>query len=488
MPIEEVKMTTQPKICLTLTATTLGENINLAEKYAEYVDLYELRADCLTEYTLEAIRSFPEKVPHPSILTVRKVEDGGKYEGNEEGREAILKQLDTFAYVDLEYNYHPEQLEALAKSSKTKIIRSLHDFSGCSADIVLKGEELTLDSEEIPKIAFMPRQLRDVTRLFQIAKGLPKRDRIILAMGPLGAATRILAGRLGSYLTFTSPKELIQNATQIGHIDPIKLHETYKIRTITESTALTGVTGWPLKVTSSPEVHRAFYNRDNIDALLIPMPAEAIEEAIELAEELKLKGLAVTIPHKERLIPLLNKVDESVKAIGAANTVIWRDGQRLGTNTDAAGFTKAVCSFLGLQSINGMRVAIVGAGGAAKAIAYAVCEQGAIGAVFARNLEKAEEVALPYGFEAYTLDKLTPKWNPNLIVQCTSVGHGSTNPNDDPIPTYHFNGTEALYDLVYNPAETPIMARARKAGCKAESGMTMLIAQAERQHQEFFTK
>lgn len=479
-------MTTQPKICLTLTGSTLNEDIELAKKYAPYVDLYELRADCLTDYTLEALRSFPSEAPHPTILTVRKVEDGGKYEGDNQGREAILKQLDAFAYVDLEHNYHPQELESLAKDSNTRIIRSLHDFNASSGEIALKADDLAPDPTEIPKIAFMPKDLNAVTTLFRIAKRLPKRDRILLAMGPQGAATRILASKLGSYLTFTSPKELIQNASQIGHIDPIKLHETYKIRTITEKTAITAVTGWPLKVTSSPEVHRAFYNRDNIDAVLIPMPAESVQEAIELCEELNVKGLAVTVPHKESLIPLLDSIDQSVKSIGAANTVVWKNGKRFGTNTDAAGFTKAICDFLKLKTLNGMKVAIIGAGGAAKAIAYAISEQNAIATIYARNLKKAQEVALPYGFDAKTLDSIEGDPTPDLIVQCTSVGNGSTDPNASPIPSYQFKGTEAIYDLVYKPEETPIMAKARKAGSKAQSGMTMLIAQAEHQHQLFF--
>lgn len=480
-------MTEPPKICLTLTAETIGENISLAKKYADYVNLYELRADTLAEYTLDEIHDFPNQVPHPSILTVRKVEDGGKYNGDGQERLKILRLLDTFDYVDLEYDYRCKELKALAQKSGTTIIRSMHDFQGGSADIILKADDFALDAQEIPKIAFMPRSLKEITELFKIAKTLPRRKRILLAMGPLGAATRILAQRLGSYLTFTSPEELLQNTAQIGHIDPIALRKTYKIDKITEKTAITGVTGWPLKVTSSPQVHRAFYSRDNLDAVLVPMPAENIEDAIELAEVLGAKGLAVTIPHKEKLIPLLDKADNSVKSIGAANTVIWRDGQKLGTNTDAEGFTQAVTRFLGVDSLQGMRVAIVGAGGAARAIVYAVFKQNAIGAVFARNLEKAAEVADQYGFEAHTLDQLTPSWSPDLIVQCTSVGHGSVNPNDDPIPHYIFNGTEAVYDLVYNPPETPIMKRAKKAGCKVQSGMTMLIAQAELQHKEFFT-
>jgi 3-dehydroquinate dehydratase/shikimate dehydrogenase len=475
-----------PLICLTLTARTLDEDIALARKYAPLVDLVELRADCLAPSETAAIGAFPASVPEPALLTARRKAAGGAFEGSEAARESLFAAVGAFAYVDFESDFNPAAAMRAAQAAGVRVIRSLHLFDPCSGDIAARADSLCRAEGEIPKIAFLPRTLADVAALFRTTATLPPRDRVFCAMGPLGTVSRVLAGRARSFLTYVSPKELLANTAGIGHLDPERLNEVYSFRSITDKTLLCGVTGWPLAVTSSPEVHRAFYVRDNLDAVLVPLPAEDIGDAIGIAETLGLKGLAVTIPHKESLLRFLDEKDEAVDAIGAANTVVWRNGRRHGYNTDAAGFTKALTNFLGRNDLNGQKVAILGAGGAARAIAYAIWKLGGNATVYARDISRASTVATPYGFASATLADLGDGRHPDLIVQCTSVGHGATDPSADPIPHYAFDGHEALYDLVYKPAVTPVMARARAAGCRVESGMSMLRAQAELQHRLWF--
>ena len=477
-----------PLICLTLTARTLSEDIALARKYAKFVDIVELRADCLDPGERSEIGAFPSSVPMPAILTVRRKADGGAFEGSDAEREALFHDVGAFAFVDFESDFDPPTATQAAQAAGVRLIRSRHVFEGGSGAIASEADAQCHSADEIPKIAFMPRHLSDVTDLFRTAASLLPRDRIFCAIGPLGTVTRVLAGHAGSFLTYVSPAELLSNTAGIGHLDPVRLNEVYSFRTITDKTSLCGVTGWPLAVTSSPEVHRAFYVRDNLDAVLVPLPAEDVADAIGMAEMLGLRGLAVTIPHKKSLLRFLDETDEAVKAIGAANTVVWRNGRRYGCNTDAAGFTKALTDFLGRNDLTGQKVAILGAGGAARAIAYAIWKLGGDGCVYARDISRAAAVAEQYDFTSETLDKLgAAGMRPDLIVQCTSVGHGATDPSADPIPHYAFDGHEAVYDLVYKPAVTPVMARARAAGCRAESGMTMLRAQAELQHRLWFS-
>ena len=475
-----------PKICLTLTARTLAEDIALARKYAPLVDLVELRADCLAPSEVDAIGTFPASVPEPALLTVRRKVDGGAFDGADAEREALFAYLASFAYVDFESDFDPAVATRAARDAGVRVIRSLHLFNPCSGAVAAKADSLGRSAGEIPKIAFLPSTLADVTALFRTAAALPRRDRIFCAMGPLGTVSRVLAGRARSFLTYVSPKELLSNTAGIGHLDPQRLHDVYAFRNLTDDTRLCGVTGWPLAVTSSPEVHRAFYERDGLDAVLVPLPAEDVADAIGFCETLGLRGLAVTIPHKEALLAHLDETDEAAKAIGAANTVVWREGRRLGYNTDAAGFTAALTRFLGRPDLRGLDVAILGAGGAARAIAFAVWKLGGNARVYARNAARAEAIARPYGLGAAALASLGRKDRPDLIVQCTSVGHGSTDPSADPVPGYSFDGHEAVYDLVYQPAVTPLLAGARAAGCRTESGMSMLRAQAEIQHRLWF--
>ena len=251
--------------------------------------------------------------------------------------------------------------------------------------------------------------------------------------------------------------------------------------------AFCGVTGWPLNVTKSPEVHRSFYKEENRNAVMLPVPAENIKEALIFAEALKFKGLAVTIPHKETLLNYLDEADEAVKEIGAANTVVFKDGKRIGHNTDWIGFTKALKNFLKTDSIEGNRVAVLGSGGAAKAIAYALHKEKTNATIFARNIAKAKAIADKYGFASASLNEFKSDFRPDIIVQCTSLGlAGSPQAENDPIPQYEFTGSEALYDIIYKPEITPLMARAQKSGCLTENGFSMLIEQAREQNRLFF--
>jgi shikimate 5-dehydrogenase len=186
------------------------------------------------------------------------------------------------------------------------------------------------------------------------------------------------------------------------------------------------------------------------------VPAETVEEALRFADLADVKGMAVTIPHKERVMAYLDEIDPVARAIGAVNTVVFRDGRRLGFNTDADGFAAAVTAFVGAPSLKGVRTAVLGAGGAAKAVVFALERLGADVEVFHRR-------PLTDGF--------------SLIVNATPV---------DPVPDYVFTGGERVYDLRYEPPETPLMARARAAGCRVENGLSMLAAQARLQRRIFF--
>ncbi|MBR5624366.1 type I 3-dehydroquinate dehydratase [bacterium] len=476
------------QVCLTLTASTLEEDSLLAKKYAPYVDLFELRADYLNEEEYEYISDFPSFCPKPCILTIRREEDGGRFAGDEFDRVMLLAQLADFDYVDLEADLEVKSLLKLADMAETRIIRSAHYFEPTSADVILRMDEMARSPYEIPKVAFMPENAGEMRKLFELAKTLPPKDRIICAMGNVGFPSRVLADRLGSFLTFTSPKELIGHTGSIGHIDPETLLDVYDFKNINSDTALCGVTGFPLNVTSSPEVHRNFYKAENRNAVMLPIPAENIEEALTFAEALKFKGLAVTIPHKEALLNYLDEADEAVKTIGAANTVVFKDGKRIGYNTDWIGFTKALKHFLKTDSVQGKRVAVLGSGGAAKAIAYALHKEKANATIFARNIAKAKAIADKYGFSCATLSEFTSDCKPDIIVQCTSVGlQGQSATENDPIPQYEFIGKEALYDIIYKPETTPVVARAAKSGCRVENGFSMLIEQAREQNRLFFT-
>lgn len=494
----------RPLICLTLSKTTISEDLELINRYRNYIDIVELRADYLNEDELLSIRRFPELAQIPTILTIRRKNDGGLYKSGEAGRTMLFARAlafaetdkrKNFAYVDFEEDYHIPSLEDAAMAYGTMIIRSMHDMNAPVKNLAKRFKEMCKTNFEIPKIACMPKTLSDVTNIFRECKSMTNQPHIICAMGPMGLPTRILAQRLHSYLTFVSPPDSGSFNSVIGHIDPVTINEVYHFHSINDSTKLFGITGWPLKATNSPAIHNAGYKNQKIDAVYIPVCSPDIKDTLDFADEIGIEGLSVTIPHKENVLPFLNKISTQVQKIEACNTIVKeQDGTWSGYNTDTDGLSLALQEFLKLKTLKGWKVAIIGAGGAAKAAAYTVKKLDGKACIFNRTLSKAKAIAEKFGFDAALLSpentRKLEKYS-SLIIQTTSVGMGSTeapNETNNPIWFYEFTGKEKVFDIVYIPELTPIMAQAEAAGCEVCNGSPMLNYQAYEQFKLFTGK
>jgi 3-dehydroquinate dehydratase / shikimate dehydrogenase len=490
----------RPQVCLCLSAKSLAEDAALVEKYRPYIDMVELRVDFLEEDERLHIRDFPALVNIPCLLTIRRMIDGGQFKEGEAARTMLFARglafadQDTrknFAYVDFEEDFHVPSLQDAALAFGTRIIRSFHDMNGPVTGIAQRFAAMRTTGYEIPKIACMPHRLSDVTELFREAALLEGNDQILCAMGPFGLPSRILAAKIHSFLTYTSPTETLGNLLAIGHIDPITLTNEYHFRSIDSATHIFGITGYPLKVTSSPQLHNRGYEKNRINAVYIPFCADQIDDSFEFAQQIDMQGFSVTIPHKEAVLARIQDADQRVNAIGACNTVVRKDGLWTGYNTDCSGFMKALCEFSGWKTLHHKKVAIIGAGGAARAVAYAIHALGGKACVFNRTLSKAREIAEKYSFDYAPLGAEShaklEKYS-DVIIQTTSKGMGPVSPNadeNDPIFFYDFKGTELLYDIIYAPPVTPVMARAQLAGCKVSNGLSMLKYQGYEQFKLF---
>lgn len=201
--------------------------------------------------------------------------------------------------------------------------------------------------------------------------------------------------------------------------------------------------------------------------------------------------MSVTIPFKESVMFYLHELSPEAMQIGACNTIVRKNYKWIGYNTDCTGFERALLEFLGTVKTKKMKVAIIGAGGAAKAIAYTVKKLGMKACVFNRTLENAQKLAERYNFEAAALTadslEMLDEYS-SLIIQTTSVGmnsEGPSSPENDPLYFYKFRGNEMVFDIIYTPAATPIMRRASSAGCKVCNGYKMLEYQAYEQFKLF---
>ncbi len=490
----------QPLVCMTLTGKTLDENLKLVKKYEKYIDIVELRVDHLDEDEQLYARRFPAMIYQPCILTIRRDIDGGLFTGGEFARTNLYARAlafanpdksKNFAFVDFEDDFHIPSIQDAAMAFGVKIIRSYHNMKDPVTNIRERCDIMRKTGYEIPKIAFMPHSLSDVLNLIKEGERMTQYEHILCAMGPLGFPSRILASYTNSFLTYVSPQEVLENTKAIGHIDPVTINDVYHFHSINQDTSLYGITGWPLVKTSSPEIHNKGYAAKGMNAVYIPYRSPLIADTLSFCEGIGVKGLSVTIPHKESVLYYLHEQSPEVVQIGACNTIVRKNNKWLGYNTDAPGFRRALEEFLGPVKIKHKKVAVIGAGGAAKAIVYVLKQMGARVCIFNRTVETAAQLADKYGFNYCQLDAhCAAKLDEysTLIVQTTSVGmnaEGPSNSDNDPIYFYDFRGNELLFDIVYEPAITPVMKRASIAGCRVCNGYKMLEYQGYEQFKLF---
>jgi len=480
-------------ICLSLTGRSIEEDLRVLDLYRGQVDVVELRADYLEPSEKFLIRSFPERAGLPCILTVRRKADGGQYEEGEGGRLAMIAEglayakLDrsaNFAYIDLESDFHVPAVEEACHIFGTRIIRSMHCVKGLPDNLDEAWKAVSGQAEEIPNLAFACTGAADLAKLALWAEKLPARDRIVVGMGEYGFPTRVLAERLGSFLSYTSPFSAGLPGAAPGQLDPSTLAKSYRFHSIGPNTEVYALAGGKSVVSSrSPELQNAAFCETLRDAVYVPIAAENVEAFLAAADALSVRGASVTVPLKETLLPYVSELSADAAKIGACNTILRGEKGWQGFNTDAVGFERALLEFLQRTDLAGFRATVAGAGGAARAVAFELAKLGADCLIVNRSVNAARSLAKLYGFAWGACDERSADLvadHSDLIVNATSVGMEG-GPQGDPLEWYDFSGHEAVFDLVYKPERTALLCRAKAAGCRVSNGYAMLRYQAAAQ-------
>jgi 3-dehydroquinate dehydratase/shikimate dehydrogenase len=494
------------KLCLCLTAKTLKRNLEILEKYRKHIDMAELRVDCLDPDERFLIRRFPEHVGMPVILTIRRDVDGGFFKGGEGARVHIFARglayaeadrRRNFAYLDIEEDLNVPSLEEAARTFGTRIIRSYHNMKGAVSDLSTMVNSIRRSGDEIVKVAIKANSTKDVLDLLRAGKECAGQEKILIAMGHYGIYSRILAEQFGSCLSYTTTlTEPDSPRGAPGQIDVLEMADALRFRSISNATKIYGVIGFPLKAIGSPHFFNTVFSLESINAVYVPFPVDSITDFMEVAKELNVKGLSVTVPYKEKIIPFLTIQSPEVQRISACNTLVLEPDGWLGTNTDAWGFSDSLLTFLNKLNLKKRRVTVIGAGGIARAIIFELHRLGAKTLILNRTVHKARNLAVPYGFAWGGLDDRgvaqMDKYH-DIIIQASSAGMEGNDPNNplglqDPLPMYNFNGKENVIDMVYKPDMTAFLKRAADAGCRVQNGYDILIRQARYQYVQFMGK
>ena len=478
------------KLCLTLCRRTLAENLKDLKESAP--DLAELRIDLLDPVEYDEIASFPSRAGLPVILTCRKSIDGGEWTGSGEDREKLLLEAmeGDFSFVDLEEDETSLALEQRAVERRIKIIRSFHDFKAVPSDLEERLESM-VSRGDLVKAAVMPKGIADLLTLFRTGQSWQSKhsgedNLILLGMGAYGVPSRVLARRMGSFLTFCSP-EAAEAAP--GHMSWKVLHDLYRVPLVDDETKIFGIIGNPVLHTRSPHIHNPGFHALGFNGVYVPFTVDDLSAFMELAETLDIRGFSVTVPHKLGIREFLDREDSAVMAISSCNTVVKTDRGWEGFNTDAPGFIKPLLQRFP-EGLEGKRTAVIGAGGAARAVVYALLREGCEVSIFNRTKSRAEGLAAELGGRGASLEDLETEISSDdgqrgydLLIQTSSVGmHGA---EGNPVPFYSFTGDELVYDIIYTPPVTLLMEKALEAGAEVLDGMPMLKAQGAEQFRLF---
>ncbi len=458
----------------------IAEHRHLVQQGAKMV---ELRLDYINGEV--NLRRLLTDRPCPVVVTCRRQRDGGKWPGTEEQRLMLLRSAiaEGVEYVDLE----DDIAASIPRYGKTKRIVSLHDYRKMPENLAETHARLAALDADIVKLAAMANSSHDNLRMLELIRDSDV-PTVGICMGDIGTPSRILAGKFGAPFTFATFHH--ERTLAPGQLSFQQMTDVYHYERINADTTVFGVIGDPIAHSLSPIVHNAAFARRDINAVYVPfrVPREHLSQFLADAPALGIKGLSVTIPHKETVIKKLDDTDESMSGIGAANTLLFENGKIVGYNTDyraALGSLKPV-----VEEHPGLRgdlakhtVLVLGAGGAAKAIAYGLKQMGADVVIAGRTAQRAQQLAK-------ALDCRTVDWanryslNPDVLVNCTPVG---MHPNVDATPydKHHLRPAMVVFDTVYNPENTLLLKDARSQSCTVVSGVEMFVRQACLQFQQF---
>jgi 3-dehydroquinate dehydratase/shikimate dehydrogenase len=453
----------------------MAEHQHLAEQGAKMV---ELRLDYVAG-RVNIRRLLAERPQNCQvIITARRKEDGGKWQGTEEARQLLLREAiaEGVDWVDLEEDVAAQ----IRRFGRTKRIISYHNFRKTPDDLrELHARMAGLDPDVI-KIATMANTPHDNVRVLEMMQQ-SEIPTVGMCMGDIGTPSRILAGKFGApfaYATFHHERTLAP-----GQLSYKQMTEIYRYERIGPDTTVYGVIADPVGHSLSPHVHNAAFEARGIDAVYVPfrVPADALGQFMEDAPRLGIKGLSVTIPHKEAIARHLTKVDPAVKSIAAVNTVVFDGAERIGYNTDYNAAMDCLEYALGNigadpSPLKGKRVLVLGAGGVARPIVFGLRKRGAHTTIASRTLARAERLA--NAFEAKAVEwEARNRGTADIIINCTPVGM-HPNVDESPIHKTFLKPAMFVFDTVYNPESTLLVKDARSRNCGVITGVEMFVRQA----------
>jgi 3-dehydroquinate dehydratase / shikimate dehydrogenase len=464
------------KICAVIAAKDAGTMLRQLRAGLRHTRTLELRLDWLADDA--EIGRFLARLKGARgatlIATCRRREAGGKYAGTVASQLARLTEAVAAGcqWYDLEIETvrqcPPGLLEVLLAEGRQ--LTSAHFFHRTPRNLPRLANELSRGKSDAIKIAAHCDSLRDARQILALAQ--KRKHMVAIPMGDVALPARLMAVREGSAFTYAP----VENSTAPGQVSLDDIKRVYRLDRLTRRTQIYGVIGDPIGHSLSPVMQNAGFEARRLDAIYLPFLVRNVGDFVESIEPLGIRGFSVTIPHKEKILRYLDGCDPLAAKIGAVNTGVVRAGGKLyGYNTDYVGVLRALESHMPLR---GSRVLIVGAGGAARAVAFALAQSGAIPCITARRPGRAKALARAVGGEAIARARIRGEFF-DAIVNATPVGmHPRT--GESPLAAGELN-CRLVFDTIYRPRLTKLLRLAERRGIETVSGVDMFVAQGTAQ-------
>jgi 3-dehydroquinate dehydratase/shikimate dehydrogenase len=477
------------KVCVAIIGSTAAEMLEKASAVVKETPFLEFRLDYLEKPLLALPKFkhfFTDNTAATGIATCRRSANGGKFSGNVAAEIEVLSKAGAagFHIIDVEL----ESAEAMKKGEIQKLrdtgvalIISHHDFNA-TKDLDGIFQRIAPFQPDFIKIVPTAKSLVDNVTLMRFIERMEDHSNIIgICMGDAGIISRVLGVRAGSAFTFAAAT--VGEETGPGQIAARTLIETYRIDQVDAATKVYGVAGNPIRSSLSPLMMNTAFRRETVNAVYLALQANKLSDLLKLVHEIPIQGLSVTMPLKQEIMAHLEKTDPLSAKIGACNTVLRaQDGKLYGFNTDVAGITGPLEKRL---SLRGAKVLVLGAGGAARAAVFGLRDKGAEVFILNRTSETAQKLARQSGSKTIKKDAVA-KTSFDVIINATPIGMAGIKATQL-LEAKDLN-TKLVFDLVYNPVETPLLRMARQKGIPIVTGVEMFVQQGARQFEIFTGK
>lgn len=466
------------RICVAVSGP---EMFSLAAATLPACRFLEFRLDSVPDPAaqLPQLRQFLAAHPEvTAVATCRRQPYGGGFQGTAQQQIDILAEAAAAGclLVDIETET-AEELGTAAldklRANGAAVILSWHDFQGTPA-LSPELDRMTPFAPDFRKIVPTATTITEALQLIDLLEKHGSNGRLIaMSMGFRGTLTRVLGPRFGSLFTFASPEG--NAGTAPGQVSLSTLQNLYRAESITPETAIYAVAGLPITGSLSPRMHNTAFRESKRDAVYIPLETDIPAELLAVVDRLNIRGLSITMPLKETILPHLSVSDNAVQQMQTSNTLVKTAEGFAGYNTDVPGIVGPLQRAISLE---GAKILILGAGGAARAAVFGLRDAGAHVYLLNRTHARAEALAAEAGVHAIRREELAAHTFDAII---NSTPYGMKNQAmEAPIAADEMRG-KVFFDLVYNPIETPLLQLAQRNGLYVIPGVEMFVEQGVRQ-------